>query len=79
MIKCDQGDGDTCETEQFRVLDDGTNQILDRGTYFCGKGPVSVESRTNFITFGICYLNFQNHISAHYILSLNFRSHIAIL
>lgn len=48
-----QGEGNNCQTEQFRVLDDGTNQILERGTYFCGKGPITVESRTNFITFGM--------------------------
>lgn len=50
-----QGDGNSCKTEQFRVLDDGTNQLLNRGTYFCGQGPMSFESRTNFIAFGKKY------------------------
>lgn len=47
-----QGEGNECKTEQFRVLDDGTNQILDRGTYFCGQGVIKIQSRSNFITFG---------------------------
>ncbi|XP_055319566.1 uncharacterized protein LOC129577125 isoform X2 [Sitodiplosis mosellana] len=52
------GEGNDCKTEQFRVLDDGTNQILDRGTYFCGQGVVKIQSRANFITFG--------HTSSYY-------------
>lgn len=47
-----QGEGNDCKTEQFRVLDDGTNQIMERGTYFCGQGVVKIQSRSNFITFG---------------------------
>lgn len=47
-----QGESDSCKTEQFRVLDDGTNQIMERGTYYCGQGPITFESRANFITFG---------------------------
>ncbi|XP_031625883.1 uncharacterized protein LOC116342414 [Contarinia nasturtii] len=43
---------DDCKTEQFRVLDDGTNKIMERGRYFCGQGVITFKSRSNFITFG---------------------------
>lgn len=47
-----QGEGDVCKTEQFRVLDDGTNGIMERGTYFCGQGPIYYESQANVVSFG---------------------------
>lgn len=48
-----KGEGNACKTEQFRVLDDGTNHLMERGTYFCGQGGVTIQSRTNFIAFGM--------------------------
>lgn len=57
FIGITKGHDNSCKTEQFRVLDDGTNQIMERGTYFCGQGIIIFESRTNFIAFGTKYMN----------------------
>lgn len=47
-----KGTNSTCTTEQFRVLTDGTDDILNRGKFYCGIGHVNETSKSNSMTFG---------------------------
>lgn len=47
-----KGSYNTCATEQFRVLADGTNAIMARGAFYCGKGVFAYASTNNIIAFG---------------------------
>lgn len=47
-----QGSINTCATEQFRVSIDGTNDIMNRGMFYCGTGTITITSTNNYCTFG---------------------------
>lgn len=49
---CWQGSNGSCRDEQFRVLMDGTEDLANRGNFFCGTGRVTRVTRMSSMTFG---------------------------